>query len=481
MRQKKSAASRTLFCQRFDCRLIDIQKQFDAIDCDVFVRLVLDRFIAFHFGPERDAVFERSRICTAADRKRRFMSARYLFICIQKCLNERAVLILHEGRLMPDGFVFHADPVDAFDHFRIGDGGGVADIADDLHLALAVFDHIGREREPARFIFQFRDMVEVMEQTVDDIAHPFALSCKKFKNGQDGVLPELRRRTVRRFAVRDDFFVADLQAEFPCAGQRERAGGRGTFVAHHVGAGTSFQKEEGGLFVHREMQTDVQDAFFGIDDREIAVGGESLLGHGCHFVVVLNARPAVFFIAADDEFDLPFGGETFIFERLERIQHAHDGAFVVDRAPAPDLSVRDFSAERIFRPAVSGGDDVEMRQNRELRPVAEDDFAAVIVVIVRLEPKRPRKGKEVRKTVCRALAERRCGRGVCERGIKSNALGDTFHGLLKKISHTASPINHIFQDYTRIIHAGGNNVKYFPRFRLNVCSIFRGCFVKFQI
>ena len=339
-----------------------------------------------------------------------------------------------------DGLVLHADLPEPAHHFRIGDGGGIADVADDLYLSLAVFDHIGGEGELACLVLKLGEAELVLKEAFNDILHLRALLLEEAQDGEDGVLAELGRGTVRRRAVRGELFIPDLQPHLAGAGEGERAGRRRAFVAHHIGARAALQKEERRFFAHGEVQPDVQNTLLRIDDGETSVGRETLGGHFGDLVIVLDARPAALLVAADDEFYLPRGDKPLVFERLHGIKNAHRGTFVVDGAPAPDLPVRDFSAEGGFRPPAPRGNNVEVGEDGERLALAEYNFSHIVAVIFRLKSERLRKREKVCEAVRTPLAERK-GRGALgRRGIKADALGDTLHGLLKIISHNFSPL-----------------------------------------
>ena len=106
---------------------------------------------------------------------------------------------------MMNGLVRHAELIDLMHDIGKGEGGGIAEIGDDLQLALAELDHVGRHREPARIVFELRQTVLIVEETVDDILDD-AVALKIPEDGKDGVLAELGRGTVRAFSVGDELF-----------------------------------------------------------------------------------------------------------------------------------------------------------------------------------------------------------------------------------------------------------------------------------
>ena len=400
-----------------------------------------DGFVVLHFGTERNAAFQRAGVRAAADRHRLGFSPRIRLVSGKQLAHEFAVLLLHEGRLMAQRLVLHAHFGEFLRDRREGQRRGVADVAYDLQFAPAVLDEVGRKGEITRLVVQFFQPVLVAEQAVQNALHVRALVFKVSEHRFDGVYAEFGRGCVRRFSVGDQLFVSDLEPELPRMCHGEGAGRRLAAVAHHVVALAALEEDEGRV-ADGEVQADVQNALFGVDDGEPAVRREPDLGHGSRFFVVLDTCPAVFFVAADDEFDRLIGSESLVFERLHGIERAERGTLVVHRAAPPDPSVRDFAAERVARPAVARGNNVEVGEHGErFLAFAEEDFARVIVVIARLESEPFRRVEKVFQAVCRALSEGHILNRVGERGVKTNALGDTCYGLLQKIGHTASPKN----------------------------------------
>ena len=327
-----------------------------------------------------------------------------------------------ERRLEVDGLIEQAHLVDGRDDLLVRDARGIADIDDDLKLALAELDDIGRHGEPARLVLELGEPVLVAEQAVDDVLDVGDV-LEVFEEGQHGVFAELGRGAVRALADADELLALDLEAEALCLGDLDAAGQHFAVAADHVGSAPALHIEEGRAVKH-EVETELQDALFRIDDGEVRIGREARLGHVRDFVVVLDAAPAALFVAADDELDLLARDEALILERLQGIECADRRSLVVRRAAAPDLAVGDLAAEGIVRPALPRGDDIEVAEDGKLLPFAEDDFAHIIIVVMRFKAHARRKGKEIGKALCRTLAEGRFGRSLRERRVRLDEIRD---------------------------------------------------------
>ena len=328
-----------------------------------------------------------------------------------------------ERRLEVQRLVRHADPVDGFDDLFIRDARGIADIDDDLHLALAELDHVGRHREAARLVVELGQPAGIAEQDVDDALDAGIALFEVAEQGQHGVDAELGRGAVRALADGDELLAARLKAPRLRTRRHDAARERFAAAAHHVGRGAALEIEEGRP-VEIKVKAQLQNALLRIDDGEIGIGREARFGQVRHLVVMFDALPAALFVAADDEFDLLLGDKALVFERLQGIERADCGALVVRRAAAPDLPFRNFAAEGIVRPAVARGNDVEMAEHRKLLPFPEEDFAHIIFEIMRLEAHPLRKGEEICKALGCALAEGHFGRPLRERGICSDEVRD---------------------------------------------------------
>ncbi len=132
------------------------------------------------------------------------------FVGLQQRLDEGPVPVLHERGLVTDRLIFDADFGQLFNDCGIGNRGGIADIADHLYFALAVFDDVGGERKFSRLVLKVGQMAAVVEEAVDDILDLIALALKKSENGKNGIFTQFRRGAVRGFSVSNDLFVADL-------------------------------------------------------------------------------------------------------------------------------------------------------------------------------------------------------------------------------------------------------------------------------
>jgi hypothetical protein len=66
----------------------------------------------------------------------------------------------------------------------------------------------------------------------------------------------------------------------------------------------------------REGKEQMKDAFFGIDSREIGVGGKAFLGQSSVLFIVLYAVPTAFLVAAQDKLNCSFWDKSFVFECL---------------------------------------------------------------------------------------------------------------------------------------------------------------------
>ena len=342
-----------LFRKALDGLLVDVDEQAHALDGDVLVGLMGERGIAGELGPEADAVFQGAGIRAAADRDGLCLLSRAFLVDFGERFHECAVLRVIERRLEVDGLVEQAHLVDGRDDLLVRDARGIADIDDDLKLALAEFDDVGRHREPARLVLELGEPVLVAEQAVDDVID-IGDVLEVFEEGQHGVFAELGRGAVCALADADELLALDLEAEALRLGDLDAAGQHFAVAADHVGSAPALHIEEGRAVKH-EVETELQDALFRIDDGEVRIGREARLGHVRDFVVVLDAAPAALFVAADDELDLLARDEALILERLQGIECADRRALVVRRTAAPDLAVGDLAAEGIVRPALPRG------------------------------------------------------------------------------------------------------------------------------
>ena len=323
---------------------------------------------------------------------------------------------------MVERLVTHAHLVDGGDDILVRDAGGIADIDDDLQLALAEFRHIGRHGEAPRLVLHLRQAASVAEQKIDHVLDA-GIALKIREHGQHGVDAELGRRSVRALAEINELFAARRKAAVFRARRLDAAGKHFAVTAHHVRRAPALKVEEGRP-IEIEMQAQLQNTLFRIDDGEIRIGRKPVLGHMRDFVVMLDASPTALLVAADDELDLFLGDKALVFERLHGVKRADGGAFVVRRAATPDLAFRDLAAEGIVRPAFPCGDDVEMAKHRELLSFSEDDFPDVIVVIRDLKAHLLGKREEIGKALGRALSEGHCGRSLRERRICLNKVRD---------------------------------------------------------
>ena len=80
-------------------------------------------------------------------------------------------------------------------------------------------------------------------------------------------------------------------------------------VADHIHAFARFQRGKRRV-CNRERQCEMQNTIFCINNGEIRVGRETLVGHFRDFVVVLDTFPTALLVASDNQFELAAGRDA---------------------------------------------------------------------------------------------------------------------------------------------------------------------------
>ena len=145
----------------------------------------------------------------------------------------------------------------------------------------------------------------------------------------------------------------------------------------------------------------MQDTLFRINHGEVRIGGETFLGHFCNFVVMFNASPTAFFVAADDQFNGTVRHNAFVLQCLQRVQTNYRRGLVVHCAAPPNFRTRytavgdiivDYTAEGRVFPTAACWYNVKVGKDGKIFPLAEHNFTDIVVVVVRFKAHFFRKG-----------------------------------------------------------------------------------------
>ena len=389
--------------QPFDGGVIDAAQLFNVFQFDIFVRLMDGGRLAGKLRAEPRAVFQCPRVSAAADGDGRRLFARFRPIHFEQGTDELAVFVAEQGSLTVQKPVFYARPVEYGSDAFLPHGGGVAYVGQNVKGAVPVFGNIRRHREPPRFVRVIFQTERIGEKYFVRALDILALRGEKREKFAQRVFALFGSGRVRGDAARGKRAVFEGKPGFFAAFRAWNALCLGVGADHiRALAAAQFCK---GRVLHGKCRLEVQNTLFRIDDGKIRVGGKARIRHVRAFFVVLDARPAALFVAAEDEFDLFTGRKTFVFERFQTVQADRGGAFVVHSAPPVQFALPDLPAEGRMRPPAACGHHVKVAQHGDLFPFAEYDFARKIIVIVRFKAHGLRVGKECVQTVRRAFAE----------------------------------------------------------------------------
>src|SRR5690606_12700694 len=105
-----------------------------------------------------------------------------------------------------------------------------------------------------------------------------------------------------------------------------------------------------------------------IDDRKISIRRKSDIRHFLCLEIAFHAAESAFLVCADDQPDTSLELESCILDHFQRHPCSDRGAFIIDSAAPEQFSVNNLPAIRVFRPAISRRDDIDVTKNAEKFP-----------------------------------------------------------------------------------------------------------------
>ena len=79
--------------------------------------------------------------------------------------------------------------------------------------------------------------------------------------------------------------------------------------------------------------------------------------------IIFHVRAAGLLVETVQDANPPFQGKASLFQRQQGVQRGHGGSFVIHGAAAIDTPVLQVAAEGVHRPALAGGDHIQMAQH----------------------------------------------------------------------------------------------------------------------
>jgi hypothetical protein len=150
----------------------------------------------------------------------------------------------------------------------------------------------------------------------------------------------------------------------------------------------------------------VDHALFGVDEGIGGIRREPGDGELFDLDIVLHAMTARFLVAAEEDADPSFEGPSGVDDGLEGKKSRHDGTLVVEDAPAVDAVPFEDGGKGLPRPALTGGNDVEVTQDGDhLLPLAGFGIAGHAIDVDGPETEAPRQVEGMVKSLPDRAAE----------------------------------------------------------------------------